>query len=190
MKLNSKILFTLFLFFIILLFFSFNNVFASINFTYNNEVILLPDIPSTIDVSNGYFIGFYNNKYFIWVLNNDSSYFYKRSSSSPQIWVSGSASAYDLVGNSWVYNNDTQTNYCVTNIDCFRCTYVDIYLGIGKTEVFINPVQGVVIPALETAEQVPEAMGTTLKILIPVGLVVLAIGLIIYLIKRVIYSVQ
>lgn len=46
----------------------------------------------------------------------------------------------------------------------------------------------VVIPALETAEQIPSAMGETARIVIPVGLIVLSIGLVIYIIKRVIYS--
>lgn len=44
------------------------------------------------------------------------------------------------------------------------------------------------IPALETVEQIPEMIVTTLKLIIPVGLVVLSVVLVIYLARRVIYQ--
>jgi len=58
---------------------------------------------------------------------------------------------------------------------------------INSDNVFFqSPVtDNTVIPALETAEEVPKAMIQTLTIMIPIGLIVLGIGLTIYLIKRV-----
>lgn len=62
-----------------------------------------------------------------------------------------------------------------------------IYYHADDLDYFFQlPVTEVVIPTLETAEQIPEAITTTLKIMIPVGLIVLSVGLVIYLIKRVI----
>ena len=49
---------------------------------------------------------------------------------------------------------------------------------------------GVKIPAIQSAEEIPQAIVKTMKILIPVGLVILGIGLVIYLIKSVISRVQ
>lgn len=44
------------------------------------------------------------------------------------------------------------------------------------------------IPALETVEQIPETIVKTLKLIIPVGLVVLSIFFVIYLVRRLIYQ--
>lgn len=60
----------------------------------------------------------------------------------------------------------------------------NVYLDDFET-VFFQPVTGVVIPALETAQEVPTAMVQTLKIIIPVGLVLFGIGLSVYLIRRI-----
>ena len=49
---------------------------------------------------------------------------------------------------------------------------------------------GVTIPAIQSVEEIPQAIVKTMKIVIPVGLVVLGIGLIIYLIKSVILRMQ
>ena len=65
--------------------------------------------------------------------------------------------------------------------------YTDNTLSTIFFQSPVTEIQGVTIPALETAEQIPQAIATTLKILIPVGLIVLSSGLVVYLIKRVIY---
>ena len=65
---------------------------------------------------------------------------------------------------------------------------VDIY-NTDRTSIFFQKTPVVVetpeveIPALETVEQIPEAMKETMKIVIPVGLAILGIGLVVYLIK-------
>ena len=43
------------------------------------------------------------------------------------------------------------------------------------------------IPKLETVEQIPETIITTLKLIIPVGLVILSTVLVIYLLRRLIF---
>lgn len=69
----------------------------------------------------------------------------------------------------------------------YMFTNVTVYTDSSCSKVFFyQPVQVVTIPALETAEQVPEAMRTALKMIIPVGLIVLSMVLLIYLIKSVI----
>ena len=49
---------------------------------------------------------------------------------------------------------------------------------------------GVTIPAIQSAEEIPQAIVKMMKVVIPVGLVVLGIGLVIYLIKSVILRMQ
>ncbi len=49
---------------------------------------------------------------------------------------------------------------------------------------------GVTIPAIQSAEEIPQAIIKTMKVVIPVGLVILGIGLVIYLIKSVILRMQ
>lgn len=49
---------------------------------------------------------------------------------------------------------------------------------------------GVTIPAIQSAEEIPQAIIKTMKVVIPVGLVILGIGLVIYLIKSVILRTQ
>lgn len=82
--------------------------------------------------------------------------------------------------NSFSYTYDGGTNNIIGGY-----TNAVIYTDSTCSEVFFQvPVQGVVIPALETAEQIPQVIAKTLMILIPVGLVVLGIGLVVYLIKQ------
>ena len=92
----------------------------------------------------------------------------------------------------------------ITNNTCWMYTNISVYKDSSLTDFFFKaPVVEIptetpveipeetpvaTIPALETVEQIPEAMTTTLQVVIPVGLAILGIGLLIYLIKRVIYS--
>lgn len=52
-----------------------------------------------------------------------------------------------------------------------------VFMGAPQT------VEQVKIPAIQQAEEIPQAMAEVLKILIPVGLVIFGIGLVIYLIR-------
>ena len=194
MKLQNKILFILFLFLFVLLFFNINNVFAAISFTHNGEQVDLRDLPSDVNISYGYVVGSFTNAtsdttddyYRILILSNSDSYFYLIGG---QYYVSGSASMYSYKNNNWSFDKNT-TDYIINGHLRYVYSTVNVYSDIDKTEVFFRPVLEVVIPALETAEQIPQVIVKTLKFLIPVGLIVLAIGLTIYLIKRVIYLTQ
>lgn len=59
---------------------------------------------------------------------------------------------------------------------------------LGEEEPENVPPEKTIIKGLDSVSQIPEEMAKILKILIPVGLIVLSAFLTIYLIKRVIYS--
>lgn len=61
-----------------------------------------------------------------------------------------------------------------------------IYTNDTYTDFFIKAPVKATIPALETVEQIPEAITKTLQVMIPVGLVILSMVLVVYLIKSVI----
>lgn len=106
-------------------------------------------------------------------LNSDGSFIKTTSNTSTVSSVWGMKKSNNII--NWYSDFDVYTD--------------DTY----STAFFQAPpqkVEGITIPALETAEQIPEAIATTLKILIPVGLIVLSIGLGIYLIKRVKSSIM
>ena len=66
----------------------------------------------------------------------------------------------------------------------------DVY-DVEDHLVFQAPqVNKVVIPAIQQVEEIPQAMGQMMRILIPVGLIVFSIGLVIYLTRLVISRVQ
>ena len=202
MKLKNKILLIVFLILMFILFLNTSNVFASFNFTYNDTKYTVPDIPTDypyyliIDKGSGVFRLFMCENEMIFktaTLANGSKVISLHST------VSG--------GTIYQYTNLAGDN--VTISDSYRSLGTGTSLGIdyntvsivysnhdlyhGEELVFQSPVTevpGVQIPALETAEEVPQAMTQTLKILIPVGLIVLSVGLVIYLIKRVIYISQ
>ena len=56
-----------------------------------------------------------------------------------------------------------------------------VFQGASQEEL-----AGVTIPAIQSAEEIPQAIIKAMKVVIPVGLVILGIGLVIYLIKSVI----
>ncbi len=60
-----------------------------------------------------------------------------------------------------------------------------VFQGASQEEL-----AGVTIPAIRSAEEIPQAIIKTMKVVIPVGLVILGIGLVIYLIKSVILRIQ
>jgi len=96
---------------------------------------------------------------------------------------------YDNSISNFVKHSSTSFNYSYLdgeNNIITSYTNATIYTDNTFSDVFFQvPVQEVVIPALETAQEVPMAMIQTLKILIPVGLVLFGIGLSVYLIRRI-----
>lgn len=148
-------------------------------FSIGSDIYLVPIHLKNIS-DDGYF--YFDNT------NNNLCYYHNNSSFVCDI--------YHFVDSSFVNSSKTSfTGILKEHLDSTYCSLYDetflnsfIYSDINKgTVLFRYPVTEVVIPALETAEQVPEAIVKTMKILIPVGLILLSIGLVIYLIKRVIY---
>lgn len=84
-----------------------------------------------------------------------------------------------------IYSAAYPLNIREGNIDIYNKS--DGTLFFQKTLVpEIPEIVGTTIPALETAEQIPTAMVETLKVIIPVGLVIFGILLLILLVKSVI----
>lgn len=184
MKLKNKILLISFLLLIFILFLNTNNVFASYDFTYNNVNYSLPDLPDydyyfICDFNEDMYIAYCSNSPLI--LGQTTSYYVETNPSGSTVY------SYKYVKNGdfeFVRANYSSRFDLASGISSIINTSHDLYCG--ETLVFQRPVADKsVIPALETAEEVPKAMVQTLKILIPVGLIVLGIGLAIYLIKRV-----
>ena len=187
--LNNKF-FVVFLLFLIITFSFVSNCFANI---VVNDDSSFPDLP--LDYSNSKYVILKDNTN-TWLLifddllenpyvENDNISFKNKSGSL------GNVIGYLLKNNTWNYNFKTTA---VSRVSTFSFIYsnIDVMKGSNSNEIFFQktPVTAVEIPALETAEQIPEAMATALKIIIPVGLAILVIGLIIYLIKCVIYRMR
>ena len=191
---NNNILynkfFVAFLLFLIITFSFVSNCFANIVVNDNSS---FPDLP--LDYSNSKYVILKDNTN-TWLLifddllenpyvENDNISFKNKSGSL------GNVIGYLLKNNTWNYNFKTTA---VSRVSTFSFIYsnIDVMKGSNSNEIFFQktPVTAVEIPALETAEQIPEAMATALKIIIPVGLAILGIGLIIYLIKYVIYRIR
>lgn len=85
------------------------------------------------------------------------------------------------------------SNSCTNNTEIFYGT-MNVYNSSGEVVFQQAPVteqpetipETVEIPAVETVEQIPVAMVETLKMIIPVGLVVLSVVLLIYLTRQLI----
>lgn len=187
--LNNKF-FVVFLLFLIITFSFVSNCFANIVVNDNSS---FPDLP--LDYSNSKYVILKDNTN-TWLLifddllenpyvENDNISFKNKSGSL------GNVIGYLLKNNTWNYNFKTTAVSRVSTFT-FICSNIDVMKGSNSNEIFFQktPVTAVEIPALETAEQIPEAMATALKIIIPVGLAILVIGLIIYLIKCVIYRIR
>ena len=191
---NNNILynkfFVAFLLFLIITFSFVSNCFANI---VVNDDSSFPDLP--LDYSNSKYVILKDNTN-TWLLifddllenpyvENDNISFKNKSGSL------GNVIGYLLKNNTWNYNFKTTA---VSRVSTFSFIYsnIDVMKGSNSNEIFFQktPVTAVEIPALESAEQIPEAMATALKIIIPVGLAILVIGLIIYLIKCVIYRMR
>lgn len=69
-------------------------------------------------------------------------------------------------------------------------SFSDIYASDNADELVFQgasqELAGVTIPEIQSAKEIPQAIIKTMKVVLPVGLVILGIGLVIYLIKSVI----
>ena len=205
MKFKNKIFITFLFLLAFILFFNINNVFAFTFKSHNSDVeYTVPDL-STVDetqqelLENGYVIIIPKNSTTAWL-------YVETNPTGPTRFHVGSDNVFNTssgwyrksinftTASSWGTLETKQATYYTYGYDTHDFYFgTTIYTDAKGSEVFFHPPvteQGVVIPALETAEQIPQAIAKTLKIMIPVGLIVLAIGLVIYLIKRVIYSVH
>lgn len=90
---------------------------------------------------------------------------------------------------SKTYSNQTENEYITFNPFDHGYSNTDI-LNSDGTVFFPIPVQEVVvIPVLEGVEELPKAVNTTLKMILPVGLVVFGILLLVYIIRLLILRV-
>ncbi len=196
MKLKNKIILILLTILIFLLSFNFNNVKAFTGIDVSGNTFNCPDIPNDIDYSNGYIFKLNPSssayKSYLFIYKSADTYVYYNSNNK-HVYFYGSISIYRLEGNNYIFET-TKTTTSLTPVEYSKLGLLSeftlfsqgLYNSSDKSlGFFIQP------PLVVTqVEELPKAITTTLKILIPVGLVVLGIGLIIYLIKRVIYSVR
>ena len=194
MKLQNKILIISIFLLLFLLFFNIGNVFAFTFTDINNNELTLSDIPDTIEYD--YIISVYNGRYTIFSSNSSDGYFYvtgeriKCTSTTVSRYALSDDGVWNRVQTN-ISGNGSNSDYML--LSCFVYSNSTVYTDIDKTDVFFQvPVQEVevVVPALEKVEELPKAIVETLKVIIPVGLVLLGIILLIYLIKRVIYLSQ
>lgn len=197
MNFKNKIFITFLIFFAFILFFNINNSFAVVSTDSSNANILLDKVENYFNNNN---LTLYH-----YIITNNG-FVYAFTMEDFQLCVNtynGNTYVYCIYFYCFEFDEDYNYTFPLGEKEIKQfCDYIpastviystkDIYWYNDNTLFFpLTPVPlktlGVEIPALETAEQIPQAIATTLKILIPIGLVVLGIGLTIFLIKRVIY---
>lgn len=190
MKLNKKI-FYIFIFFLLIL--SFLNVNSNAaNISSNGIVYNIPD-----DIKNFIIADFYDTNCIVLIFseNLDSTWKITQLNSTYNttsiINSSGSFKIIRITKGQTDFNSGSVEvwNKNITVYQNIIYSSKDIYNINGSDVFFQVPVQGVVVPALGEAKELPKAIVETLKIIIPVGLVILGIGFLIYLIKSVILRV-
>lgn len=190
MKLNKKI-FYIFIFFLLILFFLNVNSNAA-NISSNGIVYKIPD-----DIKNFIIADFYDTNCIVLIFseNLDSTWQITQLNSTYNttsiINSSGSFKIIRIEKGQTDFNSGSVElwNRNITVYQNIIYSSKDIYNINGSDVFFQVPVQGVVVPALGEAKELPKAIVETLKIIIPVGLVILGIGFVIYLIKSVILRV-
>lgn len=205
MKLKCKIVIVFLFLLSFTLFFNINNVFASESYVSPPDKII-EELESKEYYNNSdydYFVYKWGTKYSIlFIKKTDTLKFYTYISNHVYIYSSEAFCGYIYTYNSScslissgevvdaLWNNYNNCGYIDGNVGV---SSMDIYTDITYSTVFFQAppqkVEGVTIPALETAEQVPTAMVGTLKMIIPVGLVIFGILLLILLVKSVILRI-
>lgn len=192
MNFKNKIFITFFILLAFILFFNINNVFANVTVDDNNAGILLTEVKNYFNnnnlvlynyviCNNGVVFAFAQEDYMFNILNNA---IYVRGAHEFTFSLENDYYTFTLDNSGVQHVSFSSSKIKYSSFDIYNYNGVDLFFPL--TPVPLKTL-GVEIPALETAEQIPEAIATTLKIIIPVGLIVLSIGLVIYIIRRVIY---
>lgn len=214
---NNKILMFFLLTFVFFIFLNMTTVFGSFDFTYNNTNYSLPDLPFDIIDHPDFLIVIDKNKNYQ-VCYPSSTYqipfYYQNSKDSKyqgiQYWSNNDTEKV-IVGNisnglnwcyyslsssssSWSSMQTTKANQIQTLNSFDNMTRSVIYSSVNiinedGSVFFLAPVPMMVVPVLETAEELPKAILGTLKTIIPVCLVLLAVVLLVYLIRRLRYLI-
>lgn len=157
---------------------------ANFDVKYENEIRSLPDIPE--DLLNNYkyfFIRCYSSFAILYCSNSNVI---KGQSNYLKLYN------FEYGKTSWKYSTEGTYNFSDETISALVYASDDLYDTDGNV-VFqkASPeLAGVTIPAIQSAEEIPQAIIKTMKVVIPVGLVILGIGLVIYLIKSAILRMQ
>lgn len=186
MKLTNKILIILILL-LAYLFFS-NVVFGFTVTDYFEKEINIPEIPDNIDISHGYLYIYTSGwGYQLKVLNNEDSYFYH--DGDVRIILAGSGTSYQYTASRGWYYQGSLNNGADTRINNAEQLYfsTSVYSDVNKTGFFFQ--HNVILPAMATVEEIPKAIITTLKMILPVGLVVFGTLLLVYIIRLLILRV-
>ena len=164
------------------------------------QKVVFDDFPSEFIYSNFYV---FEDKYNYYVFNCDpaqSFLTYKNTDSFYAVWADGTkkmkdgraapflSAFYSKNGKRWtevVKGSNSSGVELVSDKSYYCSTPVYDYDDLSTVVFRKAPqtVEQVKIPAIQQAEEIPQAMAEVLKILIPVGLVIFGIGLVIYLIR-------
>lgn len=189
---SNKILFIIL--FIVLFCFCFSiNSFASITLPVDGVNKDFPDVP--LEARYYTIFSYKGNYYLCYTLDADCSRIQLAKSNMGGLRVtfldkSGNCLQefrYRLENDSWNFY-DSGTNGFIGNSWSDPVVYyskLDIY-GLDGTIFFQKTPLAYQIPAITEVNQVPEVIVGILKVIIPVGLIVLSVGFLIYLIKSVI----
>lgn len=199
MKLKNKI-------FIILLV-SILVLFNFVNYTFA-ETIHLPDVTNLLDEEYKYYVCFQNpqnNKYYL-AIAKEESLVWSFPNNAVFTKINNQSKLYVFNGTAWIsenisnmdacrfFNNqlavDYYNTYGVTTLSCMRYSNFDIYTFVNNSagELFFQQTHlpATKILTVETVTEIPSTVVGVLKMIIPVGLVVLAMVLLVSLIKSVI----
>ena len=200
---KNKLLLILFIFIIILSFFT-SSFAVSLTGT-SGDTYNFPNFPNVDDCA--YYLVFYTSGtsgnhsysagyYFAYVTNNsdyDSRYplYISIRSNGYSFGFDENPYLYYLQDGSWEFLG--QHTYYNMLFSDFYFSSVDLYTS-GTGELFFQAapvtVEQVTIPEIQQVGEIPQVIAEVLKILIPIGLIVLSIGLVIYLTRLVISRLQ
>lgn len=206
---KNKIFIICILFFIFLFFSGINHVFASVDIP---DVVIQKAKELNYGVDNVIVLQDKNTGLF-YIPYETSDYNHTNLATKPWRYTFYN-NVYCIVTPNWwktglmVYQNNTFTTVSTSNVGSNSIIQMsmngrELEIVYSSKDVLYYNIEGVengtvffplpvteipetTIPALETVEQIPTAMVETLKMIIPVGLVVLSVVLLIYLIKSVI----
>lgn len=204
---KNKILITFFVLLAFILFFNISNVFASENIAFEgnvdegawNKIIELPEF---ISGNNHLYITKYYSVYkvfFVEKVDNYKCYFVKENNRVSKYGITSEnnhlyfnqpviLNIYEINpdGSNCTkkYDNVTENSFICINPMDHAYSSTNIYTDNSYSTLFFQlPVLAVVVPTLETAEELPKAILETLRMIIPVCLVLLGMVLVTYLIR-------